>query len=70
MTEEQEQDRVGYTVFYPKNMNVMDHHELTRLFLDTMEALKHNIRQDIFKAYYKANITERQHPFEEGEEDA
>lgn len=65
---EQEQDRVGYTVFYPKDMDEMSHRELTSLYLETMEALKHNIRQDIFKVYYKANVTERQHPFEEGEE--
>lgn len=68
MAEEQEQDRVGYTVFYPKGMDKMKHHELTRLYIDTMEAVKHNIRQDIFEAYYKTNITERQHPSEEGEE--
>jgi hypothetical protein len=66
---EQEQDRVGYTIFYPKGMDKMNHRELTRLYLDTVEAFNHNIRQDIFKAYYKANVAERQHPFEEGEED-
>jgi len=65
---EELQDKVGYTVFYPKGMDKMTHRELTSLHLKTMEALRHNIRQDIFKAYYKANVTERQHPFEEEED--
>lgn len=63
---EEIQDRVGYTVFYPKDRDKMTYDELSVIFNETMEALVRFIAHDIFK---DCNTVERQHPFEEGEED-
>lgn len=64
-TKQEEQDRVGYTVFYPKNMDEMNYDELSVIFNETMEALVRFIAHDVFK---DSNTVERQHPFDPEEE--
>ncbi len=65
---EEIQDRMGYTIFYPKNMDKMDYDKLKVVYNETMEAIEFFVRNDVFKAYYKSNSIEKQEPFEPGEE--